>query len=165
MRDSRLKVRNSNSRSAPQLYAVFRGLVQLCACVSLLVLSLEGHAAKREYCAPLTVPGAKTVSVDEARWLYDEAALFIDVRNSRLYARRHIPRAVHLDFKDRFTLEALEAVADRHQPIVIYSSGVRCARAYRAATLAVDWGFRDVHYFRGGIVDWRDVQFPLQSVP
>ena len=68
------------------------------------------------------------------------------------------------DFADRLTLAALEAVAHREQPIVTYSSGARCARACRASVLAVDWGFRRVHYSRGGIFDWRDVQFPIESL-
>ena len=159
-----MRARNSNRSSVSRQYAAFRICLQLCAFIATLTVFAPDHAAGREYLAPLEVPGAKTISVDEARWLFDDGILFIDVRNPRLFARRHIPGALHLDFKTRFTLAALEEVADRNQPIVIYSSGVRCARAYRASVLAVDWGFRRVHYFRGGIVDWRDVQFPLESL-
>ena len=113
--------------------------------------------------APLHAPGATTVSVDEAKWLYDEGVVFIDVRNPRLYARRHIPGAHHLDMKDGFTPETLAAVARKDQPIVIYSSGVKCRRAHKGAEFAAAWGYQNIYYFRGGIVDWRDVGFPLES--
>ena len=163
-RDFRLKATTRSRRNRRQDYRGFCRFLCLLAGLALPVLFMPGHAADREYLAPLHVPGARTVGVDEARWLYDDGVLFIDVRNPRLFARRHIPGAVHLDFANRFTLAALGAVAHRDQPIVIYSSGARCARAYRASMLAVDWGFSRVHYFRGGIVDWRDVLFPLQSL-
>ena len=115
--------------------------------------------------APLHAPGATTIGVDEAKWLYDEGVVFIDVRNPRLYGRRHIPGAHHLDMKDGFTRETLAAVALKDQPIVIYSSGIKCRRAHKGAEFAVAWGYQKIYYFRGGMVDWRDVGFPMESGP
>jgi rhodanese-related sulfurtransferase len=130
----------------------------------MLALSASiAHARDPSYSAPLHVEGATTVSVDEAKWLHDDGAIFIDTRNPRFYARRHIPGAHHLDMKDGFTQQALEAVARKDQPIVIYSSGETCARGYRGAVFAVAWGYEKVYYFRGGFVDWRDVDLPLES--
>ncbi|NNJ96309.1 MAG: rhodanese-like domain-containing protein [Gammaproteobacteria bacterium] len=130
----------------------------------LLFVSVTPACAKDpDYSAPLHVEGATTVSVDEAKWLYDDGAIFIDTRNPRYYARRHIPGSHHLDMKDGFTKGALEAVANKDQPIVIYSSGEHCARGYRGTVFAVSWGYKKVYFFRGGFVDWRDVDLPLES--
>lgn len=79
------------------------------------------------------------------------------------FAKRHVPGAHHLDMKDGFTQQTLAAVATKDQPIVIYSSGIKCSRAYRASVLAVTWGYQKVYYFRGGIIDWRDLHFPMES--
>ena len=133
--------------------------------IALLAFVSIGHAARTDYISPMHAPGATTVSVDEAKWLFDEDAVFIDVRNPRFYARRHVPGAHHLDKKDAFTREALEAVANKDQPIVIYSSGIHCGRAYRAAVEAVSWGYKKVYYFRGGIIDWKDIHLPMESGP
>ena len=132
--------------------------------LALLFASLTPVCAKdRDYSAPLHVEGATTVSVDEAKWLYDDGAIFIDTRSPRFYARRHIPGSHHLDMKHGFTKAALEAVAAKDQPIVIYSSSAECARGYRGAVFAVAWGYEKVYFFRGGFVDWRDVDLPLES--
>lgn len=132
----------------------------------LLWLGADAHAARDTgYRSPLNVAGATTVSVDEARWLHDDGAVFIDVRNTRFYNRGHIPGAIHLDLKYMYSRPALEAVAGKNQPVVFYSSGVRCGRAAHAARMALEWDYRQVYYFRGGIIDWRHVHFPEESGP
>jgi rhodanese-related sulfurtransferase len=137
--------------------------VSIIAAFALLAVAAIGQARNPDYRSPEHAEGATTISVDEAKWMFDEGAAFIDVRNPRFFARRHVPGSHHLDLKDNFTEESLAAVAGKDQPIVIYSSGVKCSRGHRAAELAATWGYKKVYYFRGGIVDWRDVQYPLKS--
>ncbi len=119
------------------------------------------YADKKEYRSPEQVDGTIKTSVQEAKELFDKGTVFIDVRNPRLYARAHIPGAFHLDLKSNFDESKLDAVAGKDQPIVIYCSGVKCSRSYRAAAKAVSWGFTKVHYFRGGIVDWKKAGYPV----
>ena len=138
----------------------------LFASLAILTFFATGtvFAASTSYRAPEQAPGATTVTVDEAKWLHDDGAVFIDVRNPRFFANRHIPGAHHLDMKNVFTQESLAAVADKDEPIVIYASSERCGRAYRGAKLAASWGYKEVYYFRGGIVDWKSVEFPIKSL-
>jgi rhodanese-related sulfurtransferase len=130
----------------------------------ILFATTSAFAANTSYRSPEEAPGATTVTVDEAKWLYDDGAVFIDVRNSRFFANRHIPGAHHLDMKAGFTEETLAAVAGKDEPIVIYASSERCGRAHKGARLAVSWGYEKVYYFRAGIVDWKSVEFPVDSL-
>ena len=120
------------------------------------------YAEESEYRSPESVDGAISTSLEQARALYDQGAVFVDVRNPRLYAKKHIPGAFHLDLKYSFDEEKLAAVATKEQPIVIYCSGVKCSRSYRASEKAVSWGYAKVHYFRGGIVDWKEAGYPVE---
>jgi len=138
-------------------------IVSALAVIALLAMTRMVYAKDKDYRSPLHAEGATTVSVDEAKWLFDEGAVFIDVRNPRFFARRHVAGPHHLDMKDGFTQQTLAAVARKDQPIVIYSSGIKCSRAYKGSVLAVSWGYQKVYYFRGGIVDWKDVHFPMGS--
>jgi len=122
-----------------------------------------GYAAKKGYVAPEQVPGTILVSATEAKALYDAGVVFIDVRSPRLHNRRHIPGAVHLDLKDTFDEESLSQAATKDQQLVIYCSGIKCSRSSTASAEAVSWGFKKVHYFRGGIVDWRNAGYPVES--
>jgi rhodanese-related sulfurtransferase len=146
---------NDIATASKGLFAVFTLLI--------LFATSSALATNSSYRSPEEAPGATTVTVDEAKWLYDDDAVFIDVRNPRYFANRHIPGAHHLDMKDVFTEQALAAVADKDEPIVIYASSERCGRAYKGARLAVSWGYKNVYYFRGGIVDWKSVEFPINS--
>ena len=112
----------------------------------------------------MQVPGAKTIDADEAWWMYEDGVKFIDVRNSRLFARGHVPGAIHLDLKYAYNRQALEAVVDRNEPVVIYTSNIKCPRAYHASRMALEWGYKRVYYFRNGIVEWRRLGFTEGSL-
>lgn len=140
----------------------------LSTCLIAIVLfsiTSTGHARDPDYRSPKQAEGATTVSVDEAKWMFDDGAIFIDVRNTRFFDRRHVPGAIHLDKKGVYSEETLAAVASKDDVIVIYSSGVRCGRAHRAAEQAASWGYKKIYYYRGGIVDWKDVGYPMESSP
>jgi len=125
-------------------------------------LGLAAQAAEKES-SPVAVAGAETVSTGQAHELFLAGVPFVDVRNARLYARRHVPGAHHLDLYSDFNKAALEAIVARDRPVVIYCSGQKCSRSSTAAEFAVDWGFTRVKYFRDGIVGWRDAGLPLQT--
>lgn len=129
-----------------------------------LLFSLPAHAVDPDWRSPVTVEGAISTSPQEAKALYDAGVPFIDVRNARLHSKQHIPGDHHLELKKGFTEEALKAIASHDDPIVIYCSGVKCSRSYRASEKAVTWGYKKVHYFRGGIVDWREAGYPTESL-
>lgn len=120
-------------------------------------------AEKSEYRSPEQVEGTISTSSAQAKELYDQGAVFVDVRNPRLYAKKHIPGAFHLDLKYNFDEDKLAAVAKKDQPVVIYCSGVKCSRSYRASEKAVSWGYSKVHYFRGGIVEWKKAGYPVAA--
>ena len=126
-------------------------------------LSMTAQAeTKKEWRSPEQVEGTITTSLQQAKTLFDEGVVFVDVRNVRLYTKKHIPGAYHLDLKNGFEEEALAAIVKRDQPVVIYCSGVKCSRSYKASATAVSWGFSKVHYFRGGIVAWKNAGYPLK---
>lgn len=136
------------------------GLITGAFAILLLMIPGQIHA---EYSSPEKVEGSITISAIQAKILYDEGVVFIDVRNPRLFTKGHIVGAHHLDLKNGFSEVALTALVERDEPLVIYCSGEKCSRSYRASAKAVSWGFEKVHYFRGGIVDWKNAGYPVET--
>ena len=136
----------------------------ICCLMLTLGLASTGsvYAEIKEYRSPESVVGTVTVSVQQAKELFDQGVTFIDVRNPRFYASGHIPGAHHLDFKYNFDAEKLAAVVKKDQPFVLYCSGVMCSRSYRASEKAVEWGYTKVYYFRGGMAEWRKAGYSIQ---
>jgi rhodanese-related sulfurtransferase len=133
------------------------------ALLAMLLMLTALSSAQAEYRSPETVEGATTISAEQARAMFDQGEAFIDVRNPKLYARKHIPGAHHLDLKYVYSEATLGKVAAKGQPIIIYCSGVKCSRSYRAAEKALSWGYQKVYYFRGGIVDWKKAGYPTET--
>ena len=73
----------------------------------------SSYADKSSYRSPVHVDGAITTSLPEAKKLYDQGMVFIDVRNPRFYAKGHIPGAHHFDFKNNFDESKLDSVAKK----------------------------------------------------
>lgn len=111
---------------------------------------------------PEKVAGATTVDAAQAKKLFDQEALFIDLRKENMWNSGRIPGAVWLDMKTAFNQEALEAAAKKDEVVVFYCSGVRCPRSAKACEKALEWGYTKVNYFRGGLPEWKNAGYPIE---
>jgi rhodanese-related sulfurtransferase len=133
--------------------------------IALLVLTLcltPLGASELVQSTPLTVAGATTVDAAQAKQLFDQEALFVDLRKENMWNAGRIPGALWLDFKKAFSQEALEAEAPKDTAVVFYCSGDRCPRSAKACEKAVAWGYTKVYYFRGGFPDWKNAGYPVE---
>lgn len=134
---------------------VFRSLFAvLCLALSPVVAGAEE--------SPEVVEGAVTVSVDDAYALFEDGAVFVDVRKPSDFENGHIPGAVHLDLKATFTETALADVVGKADPVVIYCNGWSCLRSAEASAMAVSWGYQNVQYLRDGFPGWDAAAFPIE---
>jgi rhodanese-related sulfurtransferase len=46
-------------------------------------------------------------------------------------------------------------------PALFYCNGIKCGRSARAATIAIDCGYTRVYWFRKGMEEWQEQEFPL----
>ena len=127
----------------------------------LLLTSISFAEESGKWESPKSVEGTTTVSVEQAAELFNRGVPFLDVRNQRLFNRKHIPNAIHLDLKNGYSKEALMGLIQPDQEIVIYCSGQKCSRSYRASTLAVHWGYTKIYYFRDGVIGWKTAGLPM----
>jgi rhodanese-related sulfurtransferase len=100
--------------------------------------------------------------VDQVKERLDRGDEFtlIDVREESEYAKDHIPGAVHLG-KGILERDVEERIPDTGTPLVLY-----CGGGFRSA-LAADslqkMGYTNVLSMDGGIRDWRQKGYPLES--
>jgi rhodanese-related sulfurtransferase len=113
--------------------------------------------------APEEVLGARTVNLDQARNLFDEGAVFIDVRDPQSWSLGHIEGSVNLDFSaSEFAVLYVSKELDRKTPIVFYTNSPLEARSAMASFFASNWGYTNVYYFREGFYSWMAADFPVQ---
>lgn len=129
-------------------------------CVVAATLLLTAWGAVADY-SPLGVSGAQTVSVTQAKSLFDQDAVFIDVRSREEWQIGHIEGAIHLDFQNEFSKLYSARDVSRDTPLVLYCSSSNCLRSAYAAAVSVYWGFNRVYYFRAGFFAWMLEDYPL----
>jgi len=127
----------------------------------LALFCLPTHPLSAETLAPGHVPGAQTIDTRIAKSLFDQGAVFIDVRKQEDYDAGHISGAHHLPVVSDFNEQNLAALALKENPMVVYCNGIHCMGSSRAAQQAVAWGWTAVYYYRDGIPDWKLHNHPV----
>jgi PQQ-dependent catabolism-associated CXXCW motif protein len=133
---------------------------------------------RRNYHAPTptSIPGAKVIKTLELKALVDQnkAAVVIDVLDSK--DSQTIPGAYWLagagdgNFygaeKARFSA-ALDGFtkADKNAPVVFLCRSSECWNSYNAALYAVELGYKDVYWYRGGRDAWRGANLQRKEAP
>lgn len=129
--------------------------------INLFVVILFHSAFALADQSPVGISGARTVNVFEAKQLYDQGAVFIDVRGDEEWGIGHIKGAIHLDFQRDFAKLYGANGITRETPLVIYCNSSNCLRSAYASAVSVYWGFRNVFYFRNGYFSWMLEDFPV----
>ena len=113
---------------------------------------------------PLRVPGARTVSTHEVMWLLktQPAPVVIDVYSDK----ESLPGALNLKGFGRYRsekgrIQQTRAVldpltsGDRNRPLILLCVSARCWHSYNAALYALEAGYSDVLWYRGGLLSWK----------
>jgi rhodanese-related sulfurtransferase len=76
----------------------------------------------------------------------------------------HIPGAYHLSIRSDFKEQNLHAIVKKDQPAVIYCNGISCMGSSIATQKAIKWGWTNIFYYREGIKDWKQQNYPVHEI-
>ena len=120
----------------------------------LMLLPVPGAIAAKKV-SPEVVQGATTVDTQQAKQLFDQGAIFLDVRSNNDWEAGRIPGSKHLELKKVYSEETLAGIAGKKDKLVIYCNAAGCMRSSKACAQAVTWGYENVYYYRLGFPDWQ----------
>ena len=123
---------------------------------------------------PLTIPGGRRVTTSAVFKLLDTEAILIDVLRDNSGGHLTLPGAIFMpgagdpgSFRDRVQRK-LSSVLSRltlknaDRPLVFYCEGARCWESYNAALRAMQLGYRNVMWYRGGLRSWKEANLKMQ---
>ncbi len=114
--------------------------------------------------APETIIGARTITTTTAKLLMEKGYPLIDVRSAKDFNQGHIPGAFHLSVKsEQFTTKNLLDIVTKDRAVIFYCNGIHCMGSSIAVKKAVTWGWTNVFYYRGGLNQWKQSQFPIET--
>jgi len=106
----------------------------------------------------------KIIDVDQLKAWIDQGKemLLIDSRVAAEFTESHLPTAISLptpsmdQYRDRLP-------KDPDYPLVFYCNGwPECKKSHDACSLAVQWGYRQVYWFREGLPVWSAKGYPTE---
>jgi rhodanese-related sulfurtransferase len=100
--------------------------------------------------------------VQAYEWFQRKEGVFVDARHEMFYKQQHIPGALHVYFKNAEVNPALESM-DKERSYIVYCKSSRCDQAHRLARAMFTAGFKKIAIFTGGMVDWLDAGYPVES--
>ncbi|AAZ95961.1 rhodanese-like protein [Thiobacillus denitrificans ATCC 25259] len=121
---------------------------------------------------PTVLPGAKVIGAAQTRELMAQGVPVYDVRVGEEYAVAHVPGAISVPYKegsakevgfdaadDQFALNKLPK--DKNAPFIMYCDGTICWKSYKSAVMAIQAGWKNVYWFRGGFPEWKEAGMPV----
>ncbi len=122
---------------------------------------------------PTSLAGATVITADKVKAMLDAGVPVIDTRVATEFAEAHIKGAKSVPYKeksakaagfnaaeDAFDLAKLPA--DKAAPIVFYCNAGECWKSYKASVVAMKAGYSKVHWFRGGMPEWKSKGMPVE---
>lgn len=123
---------------------------------------------------PTSLPGAKIISAAEAKALIEKGVPVYDVRDGEEYEKAHVPGAISLPYKeasakevgfdpvdDQFALNKLPK--DKNAPLMMYCDGTICWKSYKSTVMAIQAGWKNVYWYRGGFPEWKEKGLPIET--
>ena len=113
--------------------------------------------------SPEDIPGTTKINAEELielMWAAPQLTL-IDSRIKSDRSKGFIEGSISLPNTET-SCETLEGVIpDKSTPALFYCNGIKCGRSAKAAQIAIDCGYNQIYWFRGGIEEWKQKKLPL----
>ena len=131
--------------------------------VTVLVMELVGVAvAADKVLAPDTIPGTVKVDAEGVLDVVEKIPhlVIIDARIRQDRVQGYIEGSVSLPDVDT-SCESLKKIIPRKSaPVLFYCNGPKCGRSVSSSRLALQCGFTQIYWFRGGFEEWKQKNYP-----
>lgn len=144
----------------------------LCQLFGMLVFAAAASISSAQE-TPTTLDGVTVVDAARVQKMVQSGVAIYDVRVAAEYAEAHIKGARSLPYREKSaknvafdrtqdSFELAKLPADKSVPVIFYCNSGDCWKSYKASKLAIDGGFKQVHWFRGGLPEWRAKKLPVE---
>lgn len=113
--------------------------------------------------APESIDGTKRVTAEEVVELATNTPdlIIIDARKtSDRESAGWIEGSVGLPDYDTDAESLAKHVPSKTTPVLFYCNGVKCGRSVKSSKVAVESGYKNIYWFRGGWEEWTEKGMP-----
>lgn len=134
---------------------------RLITLISLSFLALGTvHAAEK---TPESIDGTTKVTAEKVIELIGELddLVVIDARTTEDRAKGWIEDSIGLPNTATTEASLAKAAPNKSAPILFYCNGIKCGRSVESSKNAVNWGYKKIYWFRGGMAEWEAKSLPV----
>lgn len=118
------------------------------------------------YFTPRSLPGATVVDASAVAQMLERGARYIDTRTDAEFKAGHVGGAKLIPYVEKSAKDAdfnpaldqfdvAQLGTDRAAPLIFACNGAECWKSFKASHAAIKAGYTKVHWFRGGLPEWR----------
>ena len=113
--------------------------------------------------SPETIEGTTIVNADGLIEIATQlpGLVLIDSRITADRKEGFIEDSISLPDAETSCDSLAQAVPALTSPTLFYCNGIKCGRSAKAAVIAVNCGYTNIYWFRNGMEEWQEKEFPL----
>lgn len=113
--------------------------------------------------SPERIEGSQKVNAEALIGLIDTAPelVLIDSRIESDRQKGFIEGSISLPNTETDCDSLAGFVEAKDTPVLFYCNGVKCGRSAKATRTAIGCGYSRIYWFRGGIEEWKEKEYPL----
>lgn len=108
----------------------------------------------------------KTLTKEKLKQMIEdhEDFVLINVLAEEYFDQEHIPGSVNIPVKQEDFVDKVKArLPDKSKKVVVYCASFECQASTAAAKKLADDGYQDVYDYEGGIKEWKEAGYELES--
>lgn len=117
--------------------------------------------------------GVKLIEAKAVQDLQAKGAVLIDTRRANEFAEATIKGAISVPYdpeksakdvsfdaaQDKYDMSK---IADKSKDYVVFCNSGTCWKSYKAAVVMAKAGYKNVHWYRNGVPDWKARKLPME---
>ena len=132
--------------------------------ITVMLVWLSPSMAKED--APDNIPGTTKVTAEDIVKLVTSKSnlVIIDARKaSDRSSSGWIEGSVGLPNTDTTPDSLAKHVPSKTTPVLFYCNGVKCGRSVESSKIAIQAGYKEIYWFRGGWEEWTTKGLPVSK--
>lgn len=116
------------------------------------------------YVSPESIEGSTTIDAEELIGLANEEynLVIIDSRIRSDRRQGYISGSISLPDNET-TCTSLNTLSGKYIPTVFYCNGPKCRRSDTAVSIALECGYENLFWFRGGFEEWKEKHYLISK--
>ena len=149
---------------------LFKGLIVAAATLGFVTSGQLAFAQETPAAAPA---GVKLVDAVAVQALQGKGAVLIDTRRASEFAEGTIKGAISVPYdpeksakdanfdaaQDKYDMGK---IADKNKDYVVFCNSGTCWKSFKAAVVMAKAGYKNVHWYRNGVPDWKARKLPME---